>query len=314
MQLIDGLERLVEPLPRSVVAIGKFDGVHRGHQALIQAAVTEAGAEAAESVVVTFDRHPVELLKPGTRTQYLTPLEERLRLIDALGVDRTLLIHLSDEFLHLTAEEFVRSVLAERLGTVAVVASESFRFGRGAAGTVETLRELGPRYGFRFQSVPPVLVDGSRVSSSRVVECVRAGRVAEAATLLGRPYALFGRVIHGDERGRLLGFPTANLETDERQHLPADGVYAGFLAWDDEAPRPAVCNLGVRPTLDGTQHRVEAHVLGFSGDLYERRVRLLFVQRLRGEQRFPDLEALKAQIAADAARAGEILRGASSGD
>src|SRR5438046_10463637 len=145
MQLIDGLARVTEALPESVVAIGTFDGVHRRHQALIRAAVTEAGAEAAESVVVTIDRHPVELLRPGTRTQYLTPLEERLRLIDALGVDRTLLIHLSDEFLHLTAEEFIRTVLAERLGTVAVVASESFRFGRGAAGTVETLRELGPR-------------------------------------------------------------------------------------------------------------------------------------------------------------------------
>jgi riboflavin kinase/FMN adenylyltransferase len=313
MQVIEGLERLSEPLRRSAVAIGKFDGVHQGHQALIRAAVTEAHAEAAESVVVTFDRHPIELLQPGTHTQYLTPPQERLRLIDALGVDRTVVIHISDEFLHLTAEEFIRTVLAERLGTVAVVASESFRFGRGAAGTVETLRELGPRCGFRFQAVPPVMVDGSRVSSSRVVECVRAGRVEAAAALLGRPYALLGRVVHGDGMARQLGFPTANLKTDERQHQPADGVYAGFLGWDGEEPRPAVCNLGVRPTLDGARHRVEAHVLHWSGDLYDRPARLLFVRRLRDERRFPDVEALRAQIAADAAQADAILHTATEG-
>jgi riboflavin kinase / FMN adenylyltransferase len=308
MQIIDGLDALTQPLPRSVVAIGKFDGVHRGHQALIQAAVVGARGEAAESVVVTFDRHPVELLKPGTVTHYLTPLDERLRLIDALGVDRTLLIHLSTEFLNLTAEEFVRTVLVERLGMVAVAASESFRFGRGAAGTVETLRELGPRLGFRFEPVPPLLVGGSRVSSSRVVECVLAGRVEEAAELLGRPYALFGRVVRGDGMGAKLDFPTANIEPDDRQHRPGNGVYAGFLAWDGEKPRPAVCNLGVRPTVDGARLRVEAHVLGFAGDLYGRPVRLQFTHRLRDEQRFPNLDALKAQIAADAALAGEILR------
>src|SRR5438445_7512178 len=243
MRTIDGLEALTRPPGggatawpgaspqgaaggRSVVAIGKFDGVHRGHQALIRAAVAGARAADAESVVVTFDRHPIELLQPGTRACYLTPLDEKLRLIAELGVDATLLIRLSDEFLRLTPEEFVQSVLVERLGMVAVVASESFRFGRGAAGTAETLRELGRTYGYRFQEVPALIVDGSRVSSSRVVESILAGQVEEAAALLGRPYALFGRVVHGDAIGRRLGFPTANLETDDRQHRPADGVYA----------------------------------------------------------------------------------------
>jgi riboflavin kinase/FMN adenylyltransferase len=307
MRLLNGLEALTQPLSRGVVAIGKFDGLHRGHQSLIRAAVDEARAAGAESVVVTFDRHPIELLRPGTRARYLTPLEERLRLIAGLGVDATLLIRLTPEFLNLEAEEFVRSVLVERLGMVAVVASESFRFGRGAAGTVETLRELGPRLGFQFRPVPPVLVDGGRVSSSRVAECIAAGRVEEAATLLGRPYALFGHVVHGDGAGHTLGFPTANLATDDRQHQPADGVYAGHLAWDDENLRPAVCNLGVRPTRDGTRHVVEAHVLDFTGDLYDRSARLLFSHRLRDEQRFPNLEALKTQIAADVERARTLL-------
>jgi riboflavin kinase / FMN adenylyltransferase len=308
MRIIDGLETLAHPLPRSAVAIGKFDGVHRGHQALIHAAVARARHEDAESVVVTFDRHPVELLQPGTRARYLTPIDEKLRLIAAMGVDAILLIHLSDEFLHLAPEEFVRSVLVERLGMVAVVASESFRFGRGAAGTVETLRELGRTFGYRFQEVPPLIIDGSRVSSSRIVQSILAGRVEEAAMLLGRPYALFGRVVHGDKIGRKLGFPTANLGPDERQHQPADGVYAGLLAWEGSEPRPAACNLGTRPTVGGTKHVVEAHVLDFNGDLYDRPTRLLFIRRLRDEIRFPNLDALRAQIAADVAQTAALLR------
>jgi riboflavin kinase/FMN adenylyltransferase len=308
MRTIDGLEALTPALARSAVAIGKFDGVHRGHQALIRAAVAAARREGAESVVVTFDRHPVELLRPGTRPSYLTPLDEKLRLIAALGVDATLLIRLSPDFLNLTAEEFIRTVLVERLGLVAVVASESFRFGRGAAGTVETLRALGPAHGYRFEAVPPLIVDGSRVSSSRVAASVLAGQVEEAARLLGRPYALFGQVVRGDARGRQIGFPTANLQTDERQHRPANGVYAGFLAWEGEAPRQAVCNLGLRPTVGGTRPTVEAHVLGFDGDLYGRDVRLLFAHRLRDEMRFPNLDALRAQIAADVEQAERIVK------
>lgn len=308
MRIIDGLEALTRPLARSVVAIGKFDGVHRGHQALIEAAVARARAEDAESIVVTFDRHPVELLQPGTRARYLTPVDEKLRLIAEMGVDAILLIHLSDEFLRLTPEEFVRSVLVERLRMVAVVASESFRFGRGAAGTVQTLRELGERWCYRFQEVPPLIVDGRRVSSSRIVRSTLAGRVEEAAALLGRPYALFGRVVHGDKIGRQLGFPTANLEPDERQHQPADGVYAGLLAWEGSEPRPAACNLGTRPTVGGTKQVVEAHVLNFDGELYDLPARLLFTHRLRDEIRFPNLDALRAQIAADVAETAALLR------
>jgi riboflavin kinase/FMN adenylyltransferase len=308
MQIIDGLEALNQQPAQSVVAIGKFDGVHRGHQALIQAAVKGAQGAKAQSVVVTFDRHPVELLRPGTRTQYLTPLDEKLRQIGLLGVDVILLIRLSEQFLNLTAEEFIRSVLVERLGMVGVAASESFRFGRGAAGTVATLREMGKELGYQFHEVLPLIVGGSRVSSSRVAAAVAAGQVEEAAALLGRPYALFGQVIHGDGKGRQLGFPTANLRTDERQHHPMTGVYAGYLAWEGSEPRPAVCNLGVRPTVGGTRFVVEAHVLNYDSSLYDRSVRLLFTHRLRDEVRFPNLDALRAQIAADAARAAELLR------
>ena len=186
MRIIDGLEALVHPLARSVVAIGKFDGVHRGHQSLIRAAVERARQEAAESVVVTFDRNPIELLRPGSPVRYLTPLDEKLRRIAELGVDTTLLIHLSPGFLSLPPEDFVRSVLVERLGMVAVLAIDSFRFGRAAAGTVETLRELGRTYSYSVQEISPLLVDGCRVSSSRIRESIHAGRVEEAGRLLGR--------------------------------------------------------------------------------------------------------------------------------
>jgi riboflavin kinase/FMN adenylyltransferase len=188
MRIIHGLEALIHPLPRSVVAIGKFDGVHRGHQAVIRAAVERARQEAAESVVVTFDRNPIELLRPGSPVRYLTPLEEQLRLIAELGADAALVIRLSPDFLHLLPEEFIRSVLAERLGMVGVVAVDTFRFGRGAAGTVETLRELSGTYGYFCQEVPPLIVDGSRVSSSRIKQCILAGGLEDAARLLGRPW------------------------------------------------------------------------------------------------------------------------------
>src|SRR5712692_230808 len=213
MRIIDGLEALARPLARSVVAIGKFDGVHRGHEAPIRAAVERARQEAAESLVVTFDRNPIELLRPGSPVRYLTPLDEKLRLIAELGVDTALVIHLSPDFLSLGPEEFVRSVLVERLGMAGIVALDVFRFGRGAAGTVETLRELGDRHGYFFQEVQPLIEDGGRVSSSRIRQCILAGRLHEAARLLGRPWHAYQSIgeegfdpysqAEGARRGRL---------------------------------------------------------------------------------------------------------------
>ena len=193
MRIINGLKTLTHPLPRSVVAIGKFDGVHRGHQLLIKAAVARARKEAAESVVVTFDRDPIELLRPGSPMRYLTSLDQKLRLIAELGVDTALVIHVSLDVLSLGPEEFVRSVLVERLGMAGIVAIDGFRFGRGAAGTVETLRELGDRHGYFFQEVQPLIVDGGRVSSSRIRQCILAGRLHEAARLLGRLWHAYQR-------------------------------------------------------------------------------------------------------------------------
>jgi riboflavin kinase / FMN adenylyltransferase len=308
MRRILGLEALGEPLARSAVTIGKFFAVHRGHQALLAATATAARRQAALAVVLTFDRHPQEVLRPGTELPLLAGLEERLDLIEAQGPDVAVVIRVTPEFLALEPEAFVRQVLVEKLGAVEVLASGQFRFGRGARGTVEMLRELGAAHGFRFTEVPPVLDGGSRISSSRVAECVTAGRVAAAARLLGRPYVVPGTVAEGEKLGRKLGFPTANVRPAPRRLLPADGVYVTTVRWD-ASRQPAVANLGLRPTVDGKQRLLEVHLLDWSGDLYGREVRVEFLERLRDERRFPDLDALRAQIAADAKAARRFLSG-----
>src|SRR5262245_51206006 len=208
MRRIEDLERLAGSLGASVIKVGKFFAVHVGHQALIRATVERARARGVASVVLTFDRHPQELLRPGTTFPLLTSLEERLGLIEALGVDVTAVVCLDMQFLGQTPETFARRVLREQLGAVEVVASGNFRFGRGAQGTVETLRELGGQMGFEVTVLPPVLVDGVPVSSTRVKECLVGGDVETAAALLDRLYDVPGEVVSGDRRGRELGFPT----------------------------------------------------------------------------------------------------------
>jgi len=220
-------------LPRaSVITIGKFSAVHVGHQALIRATSEAAARRGAASVVLTFDRHPQTVLRPGPAQAALTTLDERLRLIEALGVEVAVVVRLDLPFLGQTPEEFVQRVLVERLHAAEVVTSGNFRFGRGAAGTVATLETLGGQHGFAVTVLPPVMVRGAPVSSSRVAACVESGEVERAAVMLGRPYSLTGTVLAGDRLGRQLGCPTANLGADPARLLPANGVYSGFASWN----------------------------------------------------------------------------------
>lgn len=307
MRRILGLESLSEPLRRSTVTIGKFFAVHRGHQALIQSTVAAARRNGGPAVVLTFDRHPVEILRPGTAVPLLAGLEERLDLIEAQGADVTVVVRLSPEFLGQEAESFVRDLLVGKLGAVEVLASDNFRFGKGASGDVVLLQRLGLELGFSFTPVTPVMEGGLRISSSRIAACVEAGRVREAAALLGRHYSVPGEVVAGARVGRQLGFPTANVQHHPRRLLPADGVYVVRMCRDDAPGEalPGVCNVGVRPTVDGTRRLVEVHLLDWSGDLYGKQVNVEFLDRLRDEQRFPGLDALREQIQRDvqAARA-----------
>jgi len=302
MRRILGLEALTKPPVRSVVCVGKFFAVHRGHQALLRATVAAARERDAESLVLTFDRHPRELLEPGYAPPVLTSLEERLGLIAAEAPDRTLVLHVTPELLAQEPEDFISETLVGRLRAVEVLAGERFRFGRAARGTTALLREMGEGLGLTYTPVEAVLEGGRRVSSSRVAASVEAGRVAEAARLLGREYTVPGVVEEGERRGRELGFPTANVRVPPERLLPAHGVYVARLKVPS-ASLPAVANLGTRPTVGGERVVLEVHALDWSGDLYGRPVDIAFLERLREERRFPDLPALQAQIAADVAAA-----------
>lgn len=302
MRRVYGLDELGEPPARSVVTIGKFFAVHRGHQALLQATVRAARRHTATSVALTFDRHPAEILKPGTGMPILASLDERLDLMEEQGLDMAVVIRLNHAFLAQEAEEFVRETLAGRLHAHEVLASDNFRFGRGARGDLNTLRSLGEQYGFELAPVEPLLDGGERISSSRIAACIEEGRAAEAARLLGRPYSLPGLVVRGDQIGRQLGFPTANVRTEPNRLMPKDGVYTVRLDWEKESRqggRAGVANLGVRPTRDGLNRILEVHLLDWEGDLYDRSVEVRFLDRLRDEQRFPDVTTLRAQIARD---------------
>lgn len=302
MRRILGLETLGDPLRQSTVTIGKFFAIHLGHQALIRATVEAARRNGGPAVVLTFDRHPLEVLRPGTEFPVLATLDERLDLIEAEGADVTVVVRLTPEFLGLEPEAFIREVLVRQLGAVEVLASDNFRFGRGARGDLALLRAEGERLGFRCSPIVPVLEGGDRISSSRIGACVEAGQVRESAHLLGRPYCLAGMVAPGEQLGRRLGFPTANVRTVPGRLLPANGVYVvrAGLAGESGVLHPAVANLGVRPTVAGLERRLEVHLLDWSGDLYGQELRVEFLERLRAEQRFADLDALRAQIDRDA--------------
>ena len=291
---------------RSAVAVGNFDGVHRGHQALVAAAVARARETGGSAVVLTFDPHPARVLRGDQSPSSLTTLAQKEELVSELGVDRLVALAFDAVLAALSPEAFVSEVLAALLGARHVVVGESFRFGQARQGNARTLEALGGRQGFDVQVVQPVLHGGRPISSSRVREALGVGDVKDAAALLGRPYALDGRVVRGDGRGRGLGIPTANLAVEE-QMLPARGVYAGRVRLPGGDWRAAVVNVGERPTFGGTGVVVEAHLLDFSGDLYDARLRLSFQARLRGEERFASAEALVERIQADVRAARELL-------
>jgi riboflavin kinase/FMN adenylyltransferase len=298
MRIIDDLNNVPAELTASVVTVGKFFAVHLGHQALIRTTRERAQARGAASVVLTFDRHPREILSPGTSLPLLTTLEERVERIAALGVDYAALVRLDSAFMAQSPKEFIEGPLVHRLRMVEIVASESFRFGSGASGTVATLQAMAPSTGFTVTLIPPVVVGGHPVSSSRIARCLEAGRVEEAARLLGRPYELTGTVVSGDRLGRQLGFPTANVAPNAHRLLPMDAVYAGAARWEDER-RPAAISIGTRPTVGGNDRLVEAHLLDLSGDLYGRTLTLEFHRYLRAQERFDSLTTLRDQVVRD---------------
>jgi riboflavin kinase/FMN adenylyltransferase len=267
------------------VAVGNFDGVHRGHQALVSAAVARSRESGGPAVVLTFDPHPASVLRPQAAPAALTTLAQKEELVAALGIDRLVVVPFDARLAGLSPDAFAREVLQQALGARHVVVGESFRFGRGREGDPRRLEALGASLGFAVEVVPPVLEGGRPISSSRVREALARGDVAEARTLLGRDYFVDGEVVQGDGRGRTIGVPTANLAS-LAQILPANGVYAARCRSQAGGWHAAAVNVGERPTFGGGRVRLEAHLLDFDGDLYGRPLRVAFHERLRGEQRF----------------------------
>ncbi|MGI5215519.1 bifunctional riboflavin kinase/FAD synthetase [Plantactinospora sp. CA-290183] len=298
---------------RSVVTIGVFDGVHRGHQAIIGHAVKRARDLGVQSVVVTFDPHPAEVVRPGSHPAVLTEPARKAELIEALGVDVLCVVPFTAEFSRLSPEAFVHDVLVEQLHAALVVVGENFRFGHRAGGDVALLERLGRTFGFGVEEAPLVAVDDTVFSSTYIRACAAAGDVTAATAALGRPHRLEGVVVRGDQRGREIGFPTANLLCHRYAAVPADGIYAAWLVrragGADQPPArlPAAVSIGTNPTFSGRERRVEAYVLDFSGDLYGERVALDFVAYLRPMQQFDGVEPLVAQIAEDVAQTRRVL-------
>jgi riboflavin kinase/FMN adenylyltransferase len=294
-----GLDSVPSGWGRCVVTIGVFDGVHRGHRQMIARTVARAADAGLPSVVITFDPHPSEVVRPGSHPPMLTSTRRKAELLEALGVDVMCVLPFTLEFSHLSAAEFVHEVLVEHLHAAAVVVGENFRFGHKAAGDVPTLKTLGTRLGFATEGVSLLSEGELAISSTYVRSCVDAGDVTAAAHALGRDHRVEGLVVRGDMRGgSQLGFPTANLRTERFAAIPADGVYAGRLVWRGAA-RPAAISVGTNPTFEGRERRVEAYVLDFSGDLYGEHVGVDFHVRLRGMEHYDRIEDLIAQIQAD---------------
>jgi riboflavin kinase/FMN adenylyltransferase len=293
-----------------VVTIGVFDGVHRGHQLIIGSAVERARALGVPSVVLTFDPHPMEVVRPGSHPPMLTGQHQKAELLESLGVDVMCVLPFTLEFSRLTHDEFVHAVLVERLHVRVVIVGENFRYGYKGEGNVASLTAAGRRFGFSVEGVPLQGTDETTWSSTYVRSCVDAGDVEGAAAALGRDHRVDGVVVRGDQRGRDLGYPTANLEPLPWSAVPADGVYAGRLLRGG-AQLPAAISIGTNPTFAGRERRVEAYVLDAEPglDLYGEHVGLSFAARLRDTQRFDGVEQLVAQMSEDVERTRALLSG-----
>ena len=316
MQVIRSFEACPRPPDGTAVTIGAYDGVHLGHQAVIAEVRRRAAALGLATAVVTFDRHPAMVVRPESAPLLLTDLDQKLELLAATGVDYTLVVRFDEERAGEEAADFVDEVLIDCLAARLVVVGEDFHFGRERKGNVALLQRMGADHGFAVEGLDLVGIDGlpatdeERVSSTAVRLALRDGDLAAANRMLGRHHEVRGLVSHGDERGRELGFPTANVAVPGDILLPADGIYAGWFIRHDGVRLPTAISLGRRPTFYEQAHAslLEAHVLDFEDNLYDEHVRVEFVSRLRGEVKFDSVDALVEQIALDCQEARQALR------
>ena len=305
MRVFRGFSRPV-PGP-TALAIGNFDGVHLGHGALLERLGVAARDAALPPTVLGFEPHPREFFSQASAPARLTTLREKLELLAEAGVQQAMVCRFNASFAALSAEQFIAEVLLRGLRVRHLIIGDDFRFGQGRSGDFALLREAGAAHGFAVEAMASVTVDGQRVSSSGVRAALAAGDMERAASLLGRPYIIDGKVVHGEKIGRQLGFATANIRI-RHNPLPMSGVFAVTVSGLAGRRLPGVANLGIRPTVGGTRPLLEVHLFDFDRDIYGAHISVRFEHKLRSEQRFPNFDALKAQIAADAAAARAYFR------
>lgn len=296
--------------PNSVITVGTFDGVHAGHRAIIDKVVAKAGERQARGIIVTFDPHPREIINPGDAgIKLLTTLPERCEILDELGIDMMVVIPFDRDFSLLSSEEFVRDIIYKKVGVSEFVIGYDHHFGRNREGSIDTVKRIGEKLGFDACVVSKQEVGNRTVSSTAIRKALsEEGDVEQAARFLQRPYRLNGMVVHGDKRGKEIGYPTANLKPeDKRKVIPANGVYAVKVRVEGEW-YGGMMNIGVRPTFDGEEQTLEVHLFDFSEDIYGKNVQVRFLERIRDEKKFSGVDELKARLDSDKEEALRILK------
>jgi riboflavin kinase/FMN adenylyltransferase len=306
MQRLTLARGVPDSLKGSIVALGNFDGFHLGHQAVVSRAVARAFHERRPVIAATFDPHPVKFFRPGVPPFRLTTLDQREALFAHAGADAMLVFEFGAELASMDAEAFVADVLGKRIGAAGVVTGDDFSFGKGRTGDAALLAKVGREHGIGAEAVAQVVLDGERISSGRIREALIAGDTATATHMLTRDYAIEGVVLRGDRRGRELGYPTANLALGDYLR-PKYGIYAVRVTLEDGTEHPGVASLGVRPTFEPPQELLEAHLFGFEGDLYGRKIEVALHAFIREERKFDSVEALVAEMRKDEAQARRLL-------
>lgn len=298
MNVISNLTEIEEPLKNPVLTIGNFDGVHRGHLVLFDKVKSIAKDIGGKSVVMTFEPHPIKVVKPGNGPPLITPFKQKIKLIVDAGIDIIICIPFTDEFATISAQDFIREILVGKIGVKEIVVGYDYTFGKGRSGNIDLLRSMGNELGYRVHVVDPVQLNHTPVSSTSIRDLVKAGDLPEAKRLLGRDYRISGKVKKGMGRGgRLLGFPTANL-LPEDELIPKNGVYS-VIVYIEGVKYFGVCNIGNNPTFGGTTLSIETHILDFSGDLLGKEITIVFTHRLREEKTFSSKEELADEIKKD---------------
>lgn len=307
MKIIYGLEKVPTSKKTSVVAIGMFDGVHKGHQKIIKTAVKRARETGRSSVAVTFNRHPWEVLKPGSHPPILTSTPLKLRLIEALGVDLAIVIPFTRKFALLEPSQFVERI-SNRLKIGEIVVGKNFHFGRGASGDAVFLKKYGREQGFKVTSVPLIKTDGASISSTRIRNLLQKGDLTGVKAILGRFPLITGKVVKGVKRGRELGFRTANIQTLEKASIPGSGVFAGYIrVLPGSRKRKCAVSVGTTPTFGGVKPQIEVHIIGFKGDIYGKDIEMEIVSKLREQKAFSSGKALAEQVEDDIERTSSLL-------